>query len=64
MKNALCLIIGIGAGFIAAHQVNRTAAGRAFFEELDSRINEFTAAVATGYRSRDDELRGAGPLDK
>ena len=58
MKNALWLIIGIGAGFLAAHQVNRTAAGRAFFEDLDARIQEFTAAIASGYRSREAELSG------
>ena len=27
MKNALWLIVGIGTGFLAAHQVNRTEAG-------------------------------------
>ena len=64
MKNALWLVIGIGTGFLAAHQVNRTKAGRAFFEELDARIQEFTAAVASGYRSHEDELRGAPDNDR
>ena len=59
MKNALWLVIGIGTGFLAAHQLNRTAGGRAVFAELDARMREFTAAVASGYHSRDAELRGA-----
>ena len=58
MKNALWLVIGIGTGFLAAHQVNRTETGRAFLEDLDARIQEFTAAVASGYRSREAELSG------
>ncbi len=64
MKNVLWLVVGIGAGFVAAHQVNRTEAGRAFFQELDARIQEFNAAVASGYRSRDAELRGASDNDR
>jgi hypothetical protein len=64
MKNALWLVIGIGTGFLAAHQVNRTPAGRAFFEDLDARIQEFTGAVASGYRSRDAELRGTADGDR
>ncbi|GAB3131364.1 hypothetical protein [Marisediminicola antarctica] len=64
MKNVLWLVVGIGAGFLAAHQVNRTEGGRAFFQELDARIQEFNAAVASGYRSRDSELRGAPDNDR
>lgn len=57
MRSALWLIVGVGLGFLAAHQVNRTPEGRAFFEGLDSRTRQFTDAVIDGYRSREAELR-------
>ncbi|HEV7811686.1 MAG TPA: hypothetical protein VGO99_01895 [Leifsonia sp.] len=56
MKSALWLVVGVGLGFLAAHQVNRTEQGRAFFREIDSRTREFTEAVVAGYRSRQAEL--------
>jgi hypothetical protein len=59
MKNLLMLIIGVGIGFVAAHQINKTPEGRRFFEEVDSRVGEFTGAVVDGYRSREAELRAA-----
>ncbi|MCY7326696.1 MAG: hypothetical protein LH605_11275 [Microbacteriaceae bacterium] len=64
MKNALWLIVGIGTGFLAAHQVNRTEVGRAFFVELDARVQEFAAAIASGYRVREAELRGEPENDR
>jgi hypothetical protein len=59
MKNLALLIVGIGIGFVAAHQVNKTPEGRRFFEEVDSRVGEFTGAVIEGYRAREAELRAA-----
>jgi len=59
MKNILLLIIGAGIGFVAAHQINKTPEGRRFFEEVDSRVGEFTDAVIDGYKSREAELRAA-----
>ncbi len=60
MKNALWLVVGVGLGFLAAHQLNRARAGRSFFEEIDSWSREFMDAVADGYRTRSAELRSSG----
>ena len=59
MKNVLWLLIGIGAGFVIAHQVNRTQQGRAFFADLDTKAREFGEAVSDGYHRREAELRDA-----
>lgn len=59
MKNIAVLLAGVGIGFIAAHQINKTPDGRRFFEEVDSRVGEFTGAVVEGYKSRESELRAA-----
>ncbi|TQL47958.1 hypothetical protein FB562_1037 [Homoserinimonas aerilata] len=59
MKNILLLITGAAIGFVAAHQINKTPEGRRFFEEVDSRVGEFTGAVVDGYKAREAELRAA-----
>jgi hypothetical protein len=59
MKNLLLLVFGVGIGFIAAHQINKTPEGRRFFEDVDSVAREFTGAVVDGYRSREAELKAA-----
>lgn len=59
MKNILWLIVGVGLGFVAAHQVNKTPEGRRFFEDVDSRAHEFSNAVVDGYKEREAELRAA-----
>ena len=60
MKNALWLVIGVGFGFLAAHHLNSTSAGRSFFESIDSRSREFMDAVADGYNTRSAELSSSG----
>ncbi|HEY2643515.1 MAG TPA: hypothetical protein VGI56_07180 [Galbitalea sp.] len=57
MKKILWLIVGIGAGFVIAHQVSKTDRGRQFFDEVDSKAREFSAALVDGYRAREAELR-------
>ncbi|WP_166871816.1 MULTISPECIES: hypothetical protein [unclassified Salinibacterium] len=59
MKKALWLLIGVVAGFIVAHQVNKTPEGRRFFAEVDDRTRSFGSAVVDGYKSREAELRAA-----
>lgn len=59
MKSALWLIVGVGIGFLAAHQVNRTPLGQAFFAGVSERIDEFTGAVKDGYTDRATELNRA-----
>ncbi|MHB1171673.1 MAG: hypothetical protein ACYCZY_04115 [Lacisediminihabitans sp.] len=59
MKNVLWLMVGVGIGFVAAHQVNKTPQGKAFFEDVDNRAREFSGAVVEGYKAREAELRSA-----
>ena len=59
MAKILLLILGIGAGFVIAHQVSKTERGKAFFDDVDSRAKEFSAALIDGYRQREAELREA-----
>ena len=57
MKNLLLLVVGVGAGFAIAHQVSKTPAGKQFFEDVDKRAKDFSAALVDGYRARESELR-------
>jgi len=59
VKSALWLIVGVGIGFLAAHQVNRTPQGQAFFAGIGERMQEFTDAVKDGYTDRSTELNRA-----
>ena len=59
MKNILWLTVGVGLGFLAAHQINKTPEGKRFFEDVDSRAHEFSSAVKDGYKDREAELRAA-----
>ena len=59
MKNLVLLIVGVGIGFVAAHQINKTPEGKRFFADVDSRAKEFSSAVVEGYKAREAELRGA-----
>ncbi|RLP77064.1 hypothetical protein D9V32_05435 [Mycetocola tolaasinivorans] len=57
MKNFLIFLAGIAAGFVVAHEVNKTTRGRRFFTELDGRMREFGDIVADSYKLREAELR-------
>lgn len=59
MKKLLWLAVGVGVGFIAAHQLNKTPEGRRFFEDVDAKAREFGGAVVDGYKAREAELRAA-----
>jgi hypothetical protein len=59
MKNLLLVIVGVGIGFVAAHQINKTPEGQKFFADVDSRAKEFSSAVVEGYKAREAELRAA-----
>ncbi|MBG6238107.1 hypothetical protein IWX78_001062 [Mycetocola sp. CAN_C7] len=57
MKNLLWLIAGIGAGFVVAHEINKTQRGKEFFADLDQKLREFSETVADAYKEREAELR-------
>ena len=59
MKKLLWLVAGVGLGFAAAHQLNKTPEGRKFFEDVDAKAREFGGAVIDGYKAREEELRTA-----
>ncbi len=59
MKKLLWLVVGVGVGFVAAHQLNKTPEGRRFFEDVDAKAREFGSAVVDGYKAREAELRAA-----
>ncbi|HEX4056886.1 MAG TPA: hypothetical protein VHX87_01050 [Galbitalea sp.] len=59
MGKILLLILGLGAGFVIAHQVSKTERGKQFFDDVDERASQFSAALIDGYRAREAELREA-----
>jgi hypothetical protein len=59
MKGLLLLIVGVVAGFVAAHQLNKTPQGKQFFDDVESRARDFGDAVVDGYKTREAELRSA-----
>lgn len=59
MRRLLWLVVGVGVGFVAAHQLNKTPEGRKFFEDVDAKAREFGSAVVDGYKAREAELRAA-----
>ncbi|MBG6214891.1 MAG: hypothetical protein LH475_14185 [Cryobacterium sp.] len=59
MKNVIWLVIGVAAGFVVAHEVNKTQQGKQFFTELDTKAREFGEAISEGYRQREAELHTA-----
>ena len=58
MNNILLLVVGVGAGFVLAHQVSKTPAGKQFFEDVESRAKDFSGALIDGYKAREAQLRG------
>ena len=59
MKSALWLVAGVGLGFVVAHQVAQTAAGKKFFDDVNGKAHDFSDAVVDGYKQREAELRAA-----
>jgi hypothetical protein len=59
MKSIFLLVVGAGAGFAIAHQVNKSPAGQKFFNAVEARAREFASALIDGYQNRE-----AGPHPK
>ena len=53
------MVIGVAAGVVVAHEVNKTQQGKQFFTELDTKAREFGEAMSEGYRQREAELHAA-----
>lgn len=58
-RTILAVTGGVAAGFVLAHLVNSTAAGRSFFEGVNGRLDAFGEAVREGYEARTQQLREA-----
>ncbi|WP_433673591.1 ATPase [Microbacterium gorillae] len=56
MKKLLWFLVGIAAGFVAAHFVNKDPRGREALAELDARITEFTERMTEAYREQEASL--------
>ncbi|WP_040164382.1 hypothetical protein [Microbacterium gorillae] len=56
MKKVLWFLVGMAAGFVAAHFVNKDPRGREALAELDARINEFTDRIGEAYREQEATL--------
>ena len=59
MKKLLWFIVGIGAGFVAAHFVNKDPRGREVLAEVDARITEFTERMTEAYHQHEARLTDA-----
>lgn len=59
VKNFVWLVVGVAAGFVVAHEVNKSQQGKQFFTDLDAKAREFGEAISDGYRQREAELHTA-----
>ncbi|HEX4442433.1 MAG TPA: hypothetical protein VHZ81_02580 [Galbitalea sp.] len=57
MGKILLLVVGVAAGFVIAHQVSKTQAGRQFFDDVDSRAKDFSSALVDGFNARANDVR-------
>lgn len=57
MKNVLWLVVGIGIGFIVAHETNKCAQGKKFFDDLNAKTRLIGDSVVNGYHEREAEIR-------
>ena len=56
MKKLIWFLLGIIAGFIAAHVINKDPRGSAALAEVDARITEFTERMGDAYREQESTL--------
>lgn len=59
LRNSGLLAGGVALGFVAAHIVNSTERGRAFFASVNDFVDDFTGAVREGYNARTEALYAA-----
>jgi hypothetical protein len=59
VKNIVLVGVGVGLGFLVAHQASRTAAGAQLFDEVDATLTRVRGAIVDGYQLREAELRAA-----
>ncbi|MEN9751771.1 MAG: hypothetical protein RLZZ600_818 [Actinomycetota bacterium] len=57
MKYVALILVGVGLGFLVAHQVSRTPSGKAFLDNVDATTRELSNAVREGFLDRSAALR-------
>ncbi|MGB4776960.1 ATPase [Microbacterium sp.] len=58
MKSFLWFVLGIAAGFVVAHLVNKDPRGHEVLAEVDARIDEFTDRIGEAYRAQEAKIDG------
>ncbi|MFF2633551.1 ATPase [Microbacterium sp. NPDC058021] len=56
MKKLVWFVLGIGAGFVLAHVVDKDPRGHEVLADLDARISEFTDRMGDAYREQEARL--------
>ncbi|MEN2740963.1 ATPase [Microbacterium sp. X-17] len=56
MKKFVWFVLGIGAGFVLAHFVDKDPRGHELLAQADARITEFTDRIADAYREQQSRL--------
>ena len=56
MKKVLWFVVGVAAGFVVAHFVNKDPRGREVLAEVDARISEFTERMSEAYHEQEANL--------
>ena len=57
MKNVALLVLGVGFGFVVAHEVNKTAAGQRLLRHGPAEGRDSAPRTLRGYTHREAELR-------
>ncbi|HKT56750.1 MAG TPA: hypothetical protein VJR25_08255 [Microbacterium sp.] len=61
MQKLVWFVVGVAAGFVAAHFVDRDPRGHVALATLDARMNEFADRVGDAYRDQQERLAAAEP---
>ncbi|KHK98403.1 hypothetical protein LK09_05210 [Microbacterium mangrovi] len=61
MQKLVWFVVGVAAGFVAAHFVDRDPRGHVALATLDARMNEFADRVGDAYRTQQDRLSASEP---
>ncbi|MEN9711468.1 MAG: hypothetical protein RL441_1460 [Actinomycetota bacterium] len=64
MKKAFWLLTGIAAGLVIAKQLDENPKAQAVVDDAAKRAKEFGAAIADGFRERENELNASSAAPK
>lgn len=58
MKSLFWFVLGIAAGFVLSHLVDKDPRGHEVLAEIDARISEFTDRIGDAYREQEARISG------